>query len=58
MEQVLAAINTVMSTGKVAAFALVSIYGEGEGSQVSIASGIEMIRGGLQSWRRYGVMDI
>lgn len=55
MEQVLAAINTVMSTGKVAAFALVSIYGEGEGCQVSIASGIEMIRGGLQSWRRYGL---
>ena len=55
MEQVLAAIDTVMSTGKVVALALVSIYGEGEGSQVSVASGIELIRGGLQSWRKYGL---
>ena len=55
MEQVLAAIDTVMSTGKVVAFAVVSIYGEGEGSETSIASGIELIRGGLQSWCKYGL---
>ena len=55
MEQVLAAIDTVMSTGKVAALAIVSIYGEGQGSETSIASGIELIRGGLQSWRNYGL---
>ena len=55
MEQVLAAIDTVMSTGKVAALAIVSIYGEGQGSKTSIASGIELIRGGLQSWRKYGL---
>ena len=55
MEQVLAAIDTVMSTGKVVVFALVSIYGEGEGSETSVASGIELIRGGLLSWGRYGL---
>ncbi len=55
MGQVLAAIDTVMSTGKVAALAIVSIYGEGQGSETSIASGIELIRGGLQSWRKYGL---
>jgi arginase len=53
MEQVLAAIDTVMATGKVVAFAVVSVYGEGEGSDVSVASGVELIRGGLESWRRY-----
>jgi arginase len=55
MEQVLAAIDTVMATGKVVAFAVVSIYGEGEGSETSIASGIELIRGGLKSWCKYGL---
>jgi arginase family enzyme len=53
MDQVLAAIDTVMATGKVTVFAVVSIYGEGEGSETSIASGIELIRGGLQAWRSY-----
>ena len=55
MQQVHAAIDTVMSTGKVAAFAVVSVYGEGEGSAISVASGIELISGGLQSWRKYGL---
>jgi arginase len=55
MQQVHAAIDIVMATGKVAALAVVSVYGEGAGSEVSIASGIELIRGGLQSWRRYGL---
>ena len=55
MQQVHAAIDTVMATGKVAAFAVVSVYGEGDGSAVSVASGIELIRGGLQAWRRYGL---
>jgi arginase len=55
MQQVHAAIDTVMATGKVAALAVVSVYGEGVGSAVSVASGIELIRGSLQSWRRYGL---
>src|SRR5262245_50119407 len=54
MQQVHAAIDTVMATGKVAVLAVVSVYGEGEGSAVSVASGIELIRGGLQSWLRHG----
>lgn len=55
MEQVLAAIDTVMATGKVAALAVVSVYGEGEGSQRAVQSGIELIRGGLAQWRQHGM---
>ena len=55
MEQVRAAIDVVMKTGQVVAFAIVSVYGEGQGNQVSIASGIELIRSGLESWRLYGL---
>ena len=55
MAQVQAAIKTVMATGKVAVLAVVSVYGEGEGSDVSVASGIELIRGSLQAWQRYGL---
>jgi len=58
MTQVLAAIDIVMATGKVVAFAVVSVYGEGEGSDVSVASGVELIRGGLESWRRYGMQRV
>jgi len=54
MTQVLDAIDTVMATGKVAVFAVVSIYGEGEGSTRSVASGIELIHGGLTRWQKYG----
>jgi arginase len=55
MEQVRAAIETVMATGKVVAFAVVSVYSKGEGSEVSVASGIELIRGGLEAWRQHGL---
>jgi arginase len=58
MEQVLAAIEAVMATGKVVAFAVVSVYGEGEGCYVSVSSGVELIRGGLKLWRRYGMPGI
>jgi arginase len=55
LTQVQAAIETVMATGKVVAFAVVSVYGEGEGSHKSVASGIELIHSGLESWRQHGV---
>ena len=55
MDQVAAAMETVMATRKVAALAVVSVYGEGEGSDVAVASGIELIKEGLKSWRRHGV---
>jgi arginase len=58
MAQVAAAIETVMATGKVAALAVVSVYGEGEGSETTVASGIELIQAGLQSWRRHGLPHI
>jgi arginase len=56
MPQVLAAIDTVMATGKVAAFAVVSVYAAGEGGITSVMSGIELIRGGLESWKRHGTV--
>lgn len=52
--QVLAAIDTVMRTGKVAAFALVSVWADGAGSNVALAAGIDLLRGGLDTWHRHG----
>jgi arginase len=58
MRQVCAAIDTVMATGKVVAFAVVSVYGKGEGSDMSVASGIELVRSGLESWCRHGAPKV
>ncbi|MEZ4614224.1 MAG: arginase family protein [Caldilineaceae bacterium] len=55
MAQVLAAVDTVMATGKVVALAVVSVYGEGEGSATTVASGIELIRGSLAAWKAHGL---
>lgn len=55
MAQVLAAIDAVMATGKVAAFAVVSVYGSGPGSEISVESGKTLIGEGLESWRRHGM---
>ena len=55
--QALAAIETVMSTGKVAVLAVTSVCGEGEGSDVTVASGVALIRAGLESWRRHGMPE-
>lgn len=57
MDQVRDAIETVMATGKVIAYAVVSIYGEGEGYETSIESGIELLRSGLDSWSRNGMPE-
>ena len=50
MAQVLAAVDTVMTTGKVAAIAVVSVYAGGPGREVSLQAGMDLIRGSLQSW--------
>lgn len=52
--QTIAAINAVMATGKVVALALVSIYNQGDAGKISVRSGIELLRGGLLSWRQHG----
>src|SRR5688572_22204303 len=57
MAQVRAAIETVLATGKVAALAVVSVSGEGDGSAISVASGVELIGSALQSWRWYGLPE-
>jgi arginase len=54
MRQVLAAIETVMATGKVVAYALVSVWPDGEGGDVAVRSGVEVLRGGLEAWKRHG----
>jgi arginase len=55
MAQVQAAIHTVMATGKVAALAVVSVYGTGEGNERCIASGCDLIQSGLTAWRQSGM---
>ena len=55
MAQVLGAVDTVMSTGKVVAYAVVSVYYQSEAYETDLASGIALVRGGLSSWRRYGM---
>ena len=55
MLQVLNAIDTVMASGQVVALAVVSVYFQGQGHKVDLASGVELIRGGLSSWRRHGL---
>jgi len=56
MEQVQGAIDVVMATGKVAALAVVSVYGAGPGSDICVHSGVELIGGGLEAWRRHGTV--
>ena len=56
--QTTAGIDTVMATGKVVALALVSIYNHGDEGKTSVASGIELLRGGLQSWRQHGTVNL
>jgi arginase len=55
MEQVLAAIEIVMATGKVATYAIVSVWADGDGGKTAVASGIDLLQGGLESWRRHGL---
>lgn len=55
MEPVLAAVDAVMATGKVAVYAVVSVYAGGEGRERAVQTGVDLIRGGLESWWRYGM---
>jgi arginase len=43
-------IDAAMATGKVAAFAVVSINPQGPGGAVSLASGMELLRTGISAW--------
>jgi len=56
--QAVAAIDTVMATGKVVALALVSIYNQGDDGATSVKSGIELLKGGLQSWCQHGTVRL
>lgn len=58
MEQVLEAVDIVMSTGKVVTFAVVSVWPDGDGGDIALASGIELLRGGLASWRSHGMAHV
>jgi len=54
-DQVKAAIDMVMATGKVAAFAVVSVPGEGDGAEIMVDSGMQLIRSGLAAWKKHGM---
>jgi arginase len=54
LERVCLSIGQVMATGRVAAFAVVSVYGSGPGSAISVASGMALIRAGLAAWHAGG----
>jgi arginase len=55
MDRVLGAIDCVMATGKVVAYAVVSVSFQPQGNSIDVASGVELVRGGLVSWRRHGM---
>lgn len=55
VEEVWRAVDVVMSTKKVAAFAVVSTSTAGERGDVTLSSAVELIRGGLRSWRAHGM---
>ena len=52
MEQVQAAIDTVMNTGKVGVFAVVSIWTDGAGGVTAVESGTQLVRAGVEAWAR------
>jgi arginase len=49
--QTLGAVRTVLETGKVVAFGLVSVNPEGAGGDVSMRAALDLLRGGLERWR-------
>jgi arginase len=55
LDQVKDGIQIVMATGKVAAFAVVSVPGEGPGAEVMVNSGKELINYGLAQWKLHGM---
>ena len=57
IEQIRAAIDTVMATGKVAAFGVVAVWAGGKGGDVAVASALELLRGGLESWQQHGLPE-
>lgn len=58
MEQVLAAVETVMATGKVVTYAIVSVWADGEGGDTTVDSGVKLLEGGLAAWKRGGVASL
>lgn len=48
--ETVAALQTVLATGKVVALGLVSVNSAGEGGDVSLRTALEMLRGGLENW--------
>ncbi len=58
MDAVTTAIDAVMATGKVAVFAVVSVYAGGEGRETAVKTGLDLIDAGLESWKEYGTANI
>jgi arginase len=58
MAEVSAAIEMVMATSKVVAYAVVSVYFGGQDAEVDLASGVSLVRAGLRSWQQHGMPQI
>ena len=54
LDRVMEAIATVMATGKVAVYAVVSAWADGAGGEVAVASGLGLLSGGVEAWVRHG----
>ena len=52
LDEVNDAVRTVMATGKVIAFALVSVYSNGDSEGIDAQSGISTLKAALESWRQ------
>ena len=46
------AADDVRDAGKVAVFAVVSIWTDGEGGAIAVESGKELVRAGVEAWAR------
>jgi arginase len=53
IKEVQGAIDIVMGTGKVVVYSVVSVFGEGDGADIMIESGKNLIMYGLGAWKKF-----
>jgi arginase len=56
MTEVQSAVDRVMATGKVAALGLVAVWAHDEGGRTAVESATQLLRSGVESWQRHGVL--
>ncbi|MFV9505719.1 MAG: arginase family protein [Oscillochloridaceae bacterium umkhey_bin13] len=55
LPQAHAIMDLTLATGKVAVFAVVSVFGNGEGREAGVAAGVSLIQNGMAAWKQYGM---